>query len=295
MPKQDRNIIGRSSPSRIYEFGDKLHKQLVIRNDAKKAAWERSGKISGGKLGKPTLWVVLDMIGVPDEFDPYVLGKFQRGNDVEARAINFLTDLDLDFVVGVSDGRVENPGWTKSDGLLTGEFYLQKPGSYRGGVGFIDLAQKIGDSEVYHEIKSATKMSYDRVAASGYYKGKTADSKGNPVGVPQPQHAMQVAYYALGDDVTRTFLHYLNADDYRLTTFAINPLDYKEEIDKEIDDIQLAFVTKQLPAFETFLPWHTLKAYWSYKEWNELTPSEMMTKLKNEFPNQYKKFQEMNI
>lgn len=295
MPKPDRQVIGRASPSRIYDFGDKLAAQLVARDEKKKAAYERSGKISGGKLGKPTLWVVLDMIGVPDEFDSYLLGKFQRGNDVEARTINFLTDLPLDFVLNISEGKIENPGWTPSAGMLVGDFYLQKPGGYRGGVGFIDLAQKTGDSEVYHEIKSATKMAYDRVAATGRYLNKTHDAKGNPVGVPQFHHAMQVAYYALGDEVTRTFLHYFNADDYRLASFAVNPMDYKEEIDKEIDDIQLAFASKQLPAFETFLDWHTTKQYWSYKEWNELTPQEMMNKLEREFPEQYKKFMEMEI
>ena len=84
-----RDVIGRNSPTRIYEFGDKIHEKLVRDDKEKKANRERSGKISGGKLGKPTLWAVLDLIGVPDEFDPYVLGKFLRGNDVEDRAIQF--------------------------------------------------------------------------------------------------------------------------------------------------------------------------------------------------------------
>ena len=95
--------------------------------------------------------------------------------------------------------------------------------------------------------------------------------------------------------MNRGFLHYFNADDYRLCSFAINPLDYKEEIDKEIDDIQSVFLTKELPAFQGFLPNHKVKGYWSYKEWNELSPREMMTKLKGEFPEQYKKFMEMEI
>lgn len=286
-----RDPIGRNSPARIFEFGDKLHKQLIEDNDAKKAARERSGKISGGKLGKPTLWAVLDLIGIPDEFDPYVLGKFQRGNDVEARAISFLTKLPLDLVIAVGEGRIENPGWTPaSGGILSGEFYMQFSSGYRGGVGFVDLAQRIGgeDGEViYHEIKSSTKMAYDKVSASG------RSSKGEAA--PYLHHALQLAYYGLGDGVNRSFLHYFNADDYRLCTFSINPLDYQEEIDKEIDDIQSVFLTKQLPAFMGFLPYHKVKSYWSYKEWNELSPTEMMAKLKSEFPEQYKKFMEMKI
>lgn len=290
MPKPMRQVIGRASPTRIYEFGDKLHEQLVAADKAKKAERERSGKISGGKLGKPTLWAVLDMIGVPDEFDPYVLGKFQRGNDVEARAISFLTDLPLDLTIGVNEGRLENPEWTPaSGGILSGDFYMQKPGSYRGGVGFIDLAQRIpkSEEEIYHEIKSSTKMAYDKVSASGRSRGKDP--------APYVHHALQLAYYCLGDGVTRSFLHYFNADDYRLCTFAINPLDYKEEIDKEIDDIQAVFLTKQLPPFESYLEYHTVKSYWSYKEWNELTPGEMMTKLKHEFPAAYDKLMSTTI
>ena len=287
MPVPMRDVIGRNSPSRIYEFGDKIAQRLSDDNDLKQAARERSGKISGGKLGKPTLWAVLDLIGVPDEFYPYLLGKFMRGNDVEDRAIKMLTGIDAWNV---------EPGSSCSsiDGsILTGDFVLQKEGGYRGGVGYIDLAQKAGESWVYHEIKSSTKMAFDKVAASGRYRGQVDVDKG--IGVPYLHHALQLAYYCLGDDVNRGFLHYLNADDYRLVTFAINPMDYKEEIDKEIDDIQTVFLTKQLPAFEGFLPYHKVKGYWSYKEWNELTPQEMMVKLKNDYPDSYKKLMEMTI
>lgn len=284
-----RDPIGRNSPTRIYEFGDKIHQKLVDDDKLKKAARERSGKISGGKLGKPTLWAVLDLIGVPDVLDPYMLGKFLRGEDVENRAIKFLTGIDAwNVEPGVE---IE----TSEDTLLQGKFVLQKEGGYRGGVGYIDLAQVVGDTWVYHEIKSSTKMSFDRVAASGMYRNKTHDSKGEPLGTPYLHHALQISYYCLGADVNRGFLHYLNADDYRLVSFAINPLDYKEEIDKEIDDIQSVFLTKQLPAFEGFLPYHKVKGYWSYKEWNELTPSEMMTKLRGEFPDSYKKLMETTI
>lgn len=284
-----RNVVGRNSPQRIYEFGDKIHQNLVATNKAKQEARERSGKISGGKLGKPTLWAVLDIIGVPDELDPYVLGKFQRGNDVEDRAITMLTGIDPHYVKPGERVKSE-PG-----AILTGEFVLQKENSYRGGVGIIDLAQVTSNNDwIYHEIKSATKFSFDAVAASGRYL-KTGVDIEKGIGVPKLNNALQLAYYCLADDVNRGFLHYLNADDYRLVSFAINPLDYKEEIDKEIDDIQSCFLTKTLPPFEGFLEWHKIKRYWSYKEWNELTPTEMMSKLRGEFPKQYKKFMEMTI
>lgn len=288
MPRPSREVIGTATPRRIYEFGDKIHNKLVAQNQEKKEKYERSGKMSGGKLGKPTLWVVLDLIGVPDaDFDPYVLGKFQRGNDVEARAINFLTGIEADKV---EPGVVVD---AKDEAILTGQFILQAESGYRGGVGYVDLQQVVDPKHINHEIKSSTKMAYDKVAASGRYKGVVDVEKG--IGVPYYHHALQLAYYGLGDGAEASFLHYLNADDYRLTTFAINPMDYKEEIDKEIDDIELAFLSKQLPVFEAFLPYHKLKAYWSYKEWNELSPSQMMDKLKSEYPEQYNKFIEMKI
>ena len=224
-----RDVVGRTAPQRIHEFGDKISAELKKQDDDKNAKRERSGKISGGKLGKPTLWVVLDLIGVKDDLDPYMLGKFKRGNDVEARAINFLTDIPLDQVLEIVEGRRDNPGWIPSSGVLKGEFNLQQESGYRGGVGFVDLAQKVGDSLVYHEIKSSTKMAYDKVSASGRYNGVVDVEKG--IGIPYYHHAIQNAYYCLGDNVTRAFLHYFNADDYRLTSFAINPSDYKEEID----------------------------------------------------------------
>lgn len=287
MPAVMRDPIGRSSPQRIYEFGDKIHAKLVSENEDKQKAYERSGKISAGKLGKPTLWVVLDLIGVPDTLDPYLLGKFRRGNDVEDRAIQFLTDIDPH---DVEPGKVITG---KKGAILTGEFILQKECGYRGGTGFLDLAQLVGGEEIYHEIKSLTKMAYDKVSASGRNRGIVDIEKG--IGIPYYHHAIQLAYYCLGSDVNRGFLHCFNADDYRLCSFAINPLDYKEEIDKEIDDIELCFVTKELPAWEGFLPYHKAYRKDTYGEWNDLSPSEMMAKLKSEFPEQYKKFMEMSI
>ena len=37
-----RDVIGRNSPQRIYEFGDKIHEKLVAENKAKQEGRERS-------------------------------------------------------------------------------------------------------------------------------------------------------------------------------------------------------------------------------------------------------------
>jgi len=294
-----RELIGFANPQKIDTFGEKIHKRLVADNKEKQEAREPSGKISGGKMGKPSLWVVLSMIGVPDELDPYLLGKFMRGNDVELRAINLLTGVPMSRLYALSeedDGAELKIKATKG-AILNGDFTLQKKSGYRGGTGYIDLTQHTLNGDIYHEIKSSTKMAYDKVSASGR-SAKTKQKDGSyKVGKPQPYywHEQQLAYYCLGDGVDRAYLHYFNADDYRLCSFSINPLDYKEEIDKEIDDVTSAFLTKQLPAFEGYLEFHKVKDYWNYKDWNALTPTQMMDKLERQYPDSYKKFMEMTI
>ena len=119
---------------------------------------------------------------------------------MEARAIQFLTGIEADKVEPGTRVNSE-PG-----AILNGTFVLQQESGYRGGTGFVDLAQLIPSGHIYHEIKSSTKMSYDRVAASGRYKGVVDMEKG--IGVPYTHHAIQLAYYAIGDGVDTAFLHY---------------------------------------------------------------------------------------
>ena len=254
LPKtREMAIVG--TPMLVETFGERVGKELEARDRAR--THTPSGLISGSKIGQPTLWAVLDMLGeLRAEHDAYTLGKFQRGHDVEARTINMLTGLQLQYIVDILDGIVENPGWIKleSGNILSGEVYLQYKQGYRGGTGYVDLAQRTETGEVvFHEVKSSTKMAYDKVAATG------RSSAGKPE--PYVHHALQLAYYALGAGVNRAFVHYMNADDYRMCSFAINPIDYKEEIDRQIDDIQNAFALKSLPAFEPVLEFQRIRNY----------------------------------
>lgn len=270
-----RDLINGTPPAtRVRAFAEKIHEKLIADNEERMAKHIPSGKVSGGKLSRPLLWNVLSLIGVPDQIDAFLLGKFVRGNDVEERAIKFLTGIDASKVADNTPVEAE-PG-----NVLTGTFTFQKPGSYRGGVGYIDMAQQVGDTMVYHEIKSVTKMAYQRVDREDQ---------------PYYHHAIQLAYYCLGDNVSEAYLQYLNADDYRVASFKINPLEYKEEIDKEIDDLKTVFITKKLPPFVALLDMHKVKLYRQYEDWNWLTPDQMMDKLQNQFPEQYKRFMEMTI
>jgi len=287
-----RELIGRWSPMEIAQFGERVTEELKRRNN--EHVHEPSGLISGGKLGQPTLWSVLDMLAeLRAEHDGYTLGKFQRGHDVEARAINLLTGLSIQYIVDILDGIIDNPGWIKleANNILDGEVYLQYKQGYRGGTGYVDLAQKTPSGElIFHEIKSSNKMAFDKVAMTGA-SAIAARKRGETLKpAPYDHHVLQLSYYCLGGDVNRGFIHYLNADDYRLISFAINPEDAREEIDKEIDDIQAAFILKSLPVFEPLFDFQRIKNYQAYgDEWNMLSPDELMTKLENEFPSAYDK------
>lgn len=281
-----REPIGRASPRVIHQFSDKVGEFFKKENERAKAAHTSSGLISGSKLGQPTLWSVLNILGIEKDFDSYLLGKFQRGHDVETRAIVLLTNLPYELVYGIVSSTSPNPGWidVPAGAVLTGQVHLQYEVGYRGGIGFIDMAQRLTEESqlIHHEIKSSTKMAYDKVAATGRSRA----------GKPEPYYhqALQAAFYGLGETPSHSFIHYFNADDYRLISFAINPMDYKEEIDKEIDDIQAAFLTKTMPSFEAFLPYHKAYMKTSYGEWNYLSPSQSLEQLRISYPEAYKTF-----
>lgn len=277
--------VPEANPLRVYEYGEAVAKKLSADDKVKREAHVSSGSISGGKLGQPTLWAVLQMIGVPREFDPYLLGKFMRGNDVEARAIEMLTNIPME-----AQDAIEGQQVAAKNGAIEGLLTLQAKQGYRGGTGYIDLKQVDPINGItMHEIKSSTKMAYDKVAASG------RSSKG--ISAPYYHHALQVAYYALGAEEETgkpayAVLHYLNADDYRLCSFELNVNDYREEIDKEIDDIELAFAEKMLPVFEPFLDYHKAYKKGTYDEFNNLDPEAMMNLLESKYPEAYKRFME---
>ena len=102
LPKtREMAIVG--TPMLVETFGERVGKELEARDRAR--THTPSGLISGSKIGQPTLWAVLDMLGeLRAEHDAYTLGKFQRGHDVEARTINMLTGLQLQYIVDILDG-----------------------------------------------------------------------------------------------------------------------------------------------------------------------------------------------
>src|SRR6266540_3542492 len=118
---------------------------LMRDNAEREAKHESSGKLSASMLYQPLRFQVLKTLGAPRKpLDPYVLGKFKRGNDVE------------DWYVG-------------KIGEMGALVDRQKIVEYRGVIGFVDA---LVDSDkmqfkkgiMPHEVKSVTNMKLKRIA-----------------------------------------------------------------------------------------------------------------------------------
>ena len=61
-----------------------IDSELIRENKEREALHEPSGKLSASMLYQPTRFQIMKYLNIPRrEFDPYTLGKFKRGIDVE--------------------------------------------------------------------------------------------------------------------------------------------------------------------------------------------------------------------
>lgn len=247
----------------------------------------QTGKVSGSKIAQPTLTAILTMLGIERKPDNYTLGKFTRGHDVEAKFIErvFHKPKDVD-----ETGEWEDSG-NGYESKFTWQYEMED--GYRGCTCSVDVLEEYtydGDPlneslYIVHEIKSVGKMKYDRVAGTGFRKGE-----------PEPDfsHCLQASLYALSLEketgiLPRCIIHYVNADDYRVVSFEINPEDYKEELDKRIDAIYTAFAEHRLPAYIPYEAWQKGK-YNDFEECERLTEDEVNDYIKTRYPEAYEKF-----
>ena len=226
-----------------------IDKKLVAQN--KERERPPSGKLSASKLSLPTQWAVLHSLGVSDkEFDAYVLRKFARGNDVEDWFISQIETEDTQVLE-----------------------------SYKGAIGYADalVDTKSWDfpvGVVPLEVKSVTNAKFKRI--------KTTKE-------PQYGHAVQGAFYALGQGVDDFALTYIASDDYRTLTWVFGVAEYKEFIDHQIQQFQDAKEQGIIPVFESIEDWNANPKYASYLEWQELSSEDALKKLEAEYPECYKK------
>lgn len=173
---------------------------LIADNAERDAKHEPSGLLSASMLYQPTRFQVMKNIGVPrKQMEPYVLGKFNRGNDCE----DWLVDK-----------------MQKAGVLLE----TQKPVKYRNVVGFIDML--IDTNKMYfkqgsmpHEVKSVTNMKLKRIASQGV----------------DYHYQLQGCLYGLAEGSDYYAIDILSGEDLRLYTYIFETKDMKADVDMIID------------------------------------------------------------
>lgn len=219
---------------------------------------EPSGKQSASRLYWPYQWQVLHLIGVPQrEPDDYSLRKFARGHHVE------------DFIV--KQFPFEE---------------LQKRVEYRSAMGLIDA---VGLLDVHNdkkgirlpvEIKSVTNAKYKRLQ-----KMRTAD----------PAHRLQGAFYAKGLGTEYYAILYVASDDYRVICWVYNLDIFGDMVDEIITEFEAIVKTKKVPVFTPREEWQRKEDYNPYFDWMDLTEEQIHDRLKTQYPDSYKKLQEVAI
>lgn len=226
--------------------------------EAESAKHEPSGKLSAGQLGKPLLEQVLKVIGVPQKpVDDYTLGLFRRGNSVEDNILGLLKPDDTQVEV-----------------------------EYRGCVGVVDA---IKDGEVY-EIKSVKNSQWQYLDPSNEKKRRTPDGMQAVYGGVKYAHALQGALYALALKKPSYTVIYASTDDLRTLPHTIETKELAREVDKIISEVEQALLNHNLPKWKAREEWQEkYPQYSSYPDWMTLDPELAMTKLKNSYPDSYKK------
>src|SRR3990167_3126726 len=171
---------------------------------------EPSGKLSASKLWWPLQHQILaTQFGLKSNIDEYTLRKFERGHQVEEWFVSQIDPLEK-----------------------------QKFLEYRGVIGYCDsiVDTKDWDTKVGViplEVKSVTNMKFKRIEKQGADKG----------------HILQNAFYALALGTEYHAITYIASDDYRIYTTIHKTKESQEEIDKIIDEFEVAVKSKIIPLF----------------------------------------------
>jgi len=226
--------------------------------EEKSALHEPSGKLSAGQLGKPLLEQVLKVIGVPQKpQEDYTLGLFRRGDSVEQNIIELL-----------------NPD------------KVQKPVEYRNCVGVIDA---IKNNNIY-EVKSIKNSQFQYLDPTNESRRRVGGELVPIYGGVKYAHALQGGLYALAEGKDEFTIIYASADDLRTIPHTVKTEDVKDEIENIIDEVDKALKLKVLPKWIARESWQEkYPQYSSYPDWISLDPELAMTKLKNQYPDSYKK------
>lgn len=214
-------------------LSEKLKEHLVKKNKIKELEHTRSGYLSASRLWKSTLENCLSLLDVKGlEIDPYALGVFARGNQVEDWIVEQFNEMEL------------------LDRYQTAVEYITSDG-YKV-VGIEDC--KFKGEAMPTEIKSIKNSQFKYLDLNG---AKTA-------------HALQACVYALAGGYDSFRVLYVSAEDFRIKEFILYTADYKELLESLVKNVYDALNNKTLPEFkplDDFMATDKYLEYTAYPDW----------------------------
>lgn len=223
---------------------DKLKEHLVAKNKAKEAEHIKSGYLSASRLWKSALENALYLLNVKGlELDPYALGVFARGNQVEDWIVSQFDEMGL-------LERYQTPvEYTTPDGYKV--------------VGVEDC--KFVGEDMPTEIKSIKNSQF-----------KYLDLEGAKMA-----HKLQACVYALAGGYDKFRVLYVSAEDFRLKEFVLFTKDYADIVNKLTKEVYDALNNGELPEFlplDEFMATTKYQDYTSYPDWfGKYTEREVIT------------------
>lgn len=212
---------------------EKLQEHLVIKNKQKEQEHIKSGYLSASRLWKSTLENCLYLIGVKGlELDPYSLGVFARGNQVEDWIIEQFDEM------GMLERSQTEVVYTTDKGYKV--------------VGIEDC--KFIDEDMPTEIKSIKNSQFKHLDLQG---AKMA-------------HCLQACVYALAGGYNKFRVLYVSAEDFRIKEFILFTKDYKDLVNEQANKVYDSLNNKELPEFmplDDFMESARYKDYTSYPDW----------------------------
>lgn len=203
-----------------------IYEDLVALDSERSALHEPSGLLSASMLYQPLRFQIMKSIGIPTKtIEPYVLGKFQRGNDVEDWYVGKLEKFEL----------------------LEGK---QVEVHYKGAIGYIDAVvrpEKLNFKECnVHEVKSVTNAKLKQIATTGKV---------------DYHYRLQGTFYALARGEKYYAIDIISAEDLRVTSYIFDVADTQKDVDEIIAKYDQAMEAwkrdRTLPVFEVHpeVPW----------------------------------------
>lgn len=156
---------------------------------------------------------------------------------------------------------------------LIGPDETQKEVEYKEAVGLVDVIK----DGVLIEVKSVKGSQWRWLQKEG----------------ARWNHRLQAGLYALALEKASYQILYVCADDFRTMLCELNTADVAPEINKIVAEVDKQLKNHQMPLFEAREAWQGkpeyAEKYSDYGDWLSLSPDLAMEKLRNQYPDAYKK------